>query len=75
MGEGRCGIEGGEAREGSCLMRVKQAYMPGQKGETRSDDLLQYLGKSLQKNNDPKGGRGIIGCFARLIQHNAICLL
>jgi len=34
MGEGRCGVESGETREGSCLVRVKQAHMPGQEGET-----------------------------------------
>ena len=48
MGEGRCGVESGETREGSCLVRVKQAYMPGQEGETGSDDSFQYLGKSLE---------------------------
>jgi len=34
MGEGRCGIESGETREGPCLVRVKQAHVPGQEGET-----------------------------------------
>jgi len=67
MGEGRCGVESGEAREGSCLVRVKQAYMPGQEGETESDDSLQYFGKSFKQDDDPEGGRGIIGGLARLI--------
>ena len=34
MGEGRCGVESGETREGPCLVRVKQAHMPGQERET-----------------------------------------
>jgi len=46
--------------------------MPGQEGETRSDDSLQYLGKSLKQDDHPEGGRGIIGGLARLVQHNTI---
>jgi len=34
MGESRSGVESGETREGSRLVRVKQAHMPGQEGET-----------------------------------------
>jgi len=75
MGEGGCGVEGGEAREGSCLVRMKQAYVAGQEGETSSNDSLQYLGQGFEQDNDPEGGRGIIGGLARLIQHHAICFL
>jgi len=28
MGEGGRGVEDGEGREGSCLVRMEQAYMP-----------------------------------------------
>jgi len=49
--------------------------MPGQEGETARDDPFQYLGKSFEQDNDPKGGGGIVGCFAGLIQHNAVCFL
>ena len=49
--------------------------MPGQEGETGSDDPFQYLGKSFEYDNNHKGGRGIIGRFAGFIQHNAVCFL
>jgi len=48
MGEGEYGIEGGETREGSCLVRVEQSNMPGKEGETGSDDSLQYLERSFK---------------------------
>jgi len=48
MSESRGGVDSGEAREGYCLVRVEQAYMPGQEGETRSDYPLKYFGKSFE---------------------------
>jgi len=46
--------------------------MPGHKRETRSDDSFQYFGEGFEQDNDPKGGRCIVGCLARLIQYDAI---
>ena len=44
MSESRGGVESREAREGSCLVRVEKAYMPGQERETRSDYSFKYFG-------------------------------
>jgi len=49
--------------------------VPGHKRETRSDDSFQYFGEGFEQDNDPEGGRGIVGRLARLIQYDAICSL
>jgi len=75
MGEGGGGIESGEAREGPSLVRIVQVHRPGKKGKAGSGNSFQYLRDSLEKNDDPKGGLGVVGGYSRFVEHNAILFL
>ena len=57
MGEGRCGVECGEAGKGAGLVRVEKAAGSGEEGETRGSDSLHDFGESFQKNDDSEGGK------------------
>ena len=75
VGEGRSGVERGKAGEGAGLVGMEEGARPGQEGEAGGGDAFHNLGKSLEEDDDPEGGRRIIRGLAWLVQDDAVGLL
>ena len=72
ISEGSAGIKGGEIGEGSALIGMEKPNVSGDRGKTRSDNPFQDFGDCLEEDDNPEGGRGVIGLFAWLVEDNTI---
>ena len=66
---GKCcsGVKSGEAREGASLVWVEEAAGPGEEGEAGGGDQFYNCSKGFYKEDDPEGGRCVVGGFPRLV--------
>ena len=74
VGEGRSGVERGEAGEGAGLVGVEEAAGPGDEGEAGGGYSFHNFGEGLQENYDSEGGRRVVGGLAGFVQDNSVGL-
>ena len=67
MGEGGYRVRGAEAREGATLVWVKEACLPRQGDQSHSEDAFEDLGNGFEEDDDPEGGRSVVGWFAGFV--------
>ena len=74
MGEGGYRVPGTKARKGAALVRVEQAGLPCQGGESENEDVLEDLRNSFAEDDYAEGGRGVVGRFAGFVHDNPVHL-
>jgi len=75
VSEGGASVRHRQCCQGAALMRVKQACHTSHTGKAVVHDPLKYLGEGSKKQNNTKGGGGVVSGLVRLVQDYAVSLL